>query len=151
MSDIPESIKAILREESVSARGWKRIRDEWQSAIAVIRPDIEACQRILDEAEKLLLEFSDIQIIEIRTLPEQCVTLKDAEKAMTVQAINQVGVLKSAKMLGIGKTTLYRRLKQYGIERPPIQDSIALKAKIASLEAWIVRLRAQLPEEVVTA
>lgn len=151
MFEIPESIKAILREESVSARGWKRIRDEWQSAIAVLQPDIEACQRILDEADKLLHRFRNIQIIEIRTLPEQCVTLKDAEKAMAVQAINQVGVLKSANMLGIGKTTLYRKLKQYGIERPPHPNSITVKAKIASLEAEIVRLRAQLPEEAMTA
>lgn len=60
-------------------------------------------------------------------------------------------LLKSAKMLGIGKTTLYRKLKQYGIERPPTHDSIAVKAKIASLEAEIVRLRAQLPQEAVTA
>ena len=46
-------------------------------------------------------------------------TLEELERWKIVQAVNRVGALKAARLLGIGKTTVYRKLKLY--ETPPTQ------------------------------
>jgi len=47
-------------------------------------------------------------------------TLADLERAAILDAIRTLNgdKLQAAKMLGIGKTTLYRKLKEYGIADP---------------------------------
>jgi DNA-binding NtrC family response regulator len=39
--------------------------------------------------------------------------LEDLERWRIIQAVNKVGALKAARLLGIGKTTVYRKLKLY--------------------------------------
>jgi DNA-binding NtrC family response regulator len=40
-------------------------------------------------------------------------TLQELERWRIIQAVNRVGALKAARLLGIGKTTVYRKLKLY--------------------------------------
>jgi DNA-binding NtrC family response regulator len=40
-------------------------------------------------------------------------TLEELERWRIIQAVNRVGALKAARLLGIGKTTVYRKLKLY--------------------------------------
>jgi two-component system response regulator AtoC len=53
------------------------------------------------------------------SVPEQEVTsLQQLERRAIVQALQETGGdrLRAAKLLGIGKTTIYRKLKEYGLE-----------------------------------
>ena len=51
-------------------------------------------------------------------------TLADLEREAILDAIRTLNgdKLQAAKMLGIGKTTLYRKLKEYGIADPLKED-----------------------------
>ena len=44
--------------------------------------------------------------------------LEEMERGTIIQAVNKVGVLKAARLLGIGKTTVYRKLKLYQVLLP---------------------------------
>jgi DNA-binding NtrC family response regulator len=44
--------------------------------------------------------------------------LEETERWTIIQAVNKVGVLKAARLLGIGKTTVYRKLKLYQVLLP---------------------------------
>jgi CheY-like chemotaxis protein len=46
-------------------------------------------------------------------------TLEELERWRIILAVNEVGALKAARLLGIGKSTVYRKLKLY--ETPPRQ------------------------------
>ena len=130
MAEIPEPIKAILREEGVTAACWKRLRDVWPepmgAVIAAARTDLLSARIELVKAQE------NVQLVEIRTLPEGCVTLEDAERAMIAAAVkgsrSTADVLAAASRLGMGKTTLFRKLKKYKI--PSINNSAILKDKI---------------------
>jgi DNA-binding NtrC family response regulator len=43
--------------------------------------------------------------------------LADVERELILEAVAQLGAVPAAKALGIGKTTLYRRLKEYGFAK----------------------------------
>jgi two-component system response regulator HydG len=51
-------------------------------------------------------------------------TLADLERQAILGAIRTLkgDKLQAAKMLGIGKTTLYRKLKEYGITDPLLEE-----------------------------
>ena len=152
MSEIPENIKAILREEGVSAQCWKRLKDAWPE---VPEQEIADARKDLAAAKKLVERFRDAKVIEVRTVPEGCVTLEDAEKAMilaaTKDALGWKDVLAAAARLGMGKTTLYRKFRQYGLspvaDNQAISHSMLLKERIARLRAEADRLEKLLPEE----
>jgi DNA-binding NtrC family response regulator len=44
--------------------------------------------------------------------------LEEMERRTIIQAVNKVGVLKAARLLGIGKTTVYRKLELYQVLLP---------------------------------
>ena len=54
-------------------------------------------------------------------LDQELTTLQQLEKQAIVQALEQTGGdrLQAAKLLGIGKTTIYRKLKEYRLEDGP--------------------------------
>ena len=56
----------------------------------------------------------------IRSWQPRC-DLAETEKACIVQTLERCGwnYSRSADALGIGRTTLWRKLKEYGIEAPP--------------------------------
>ena len=47
-------------------------------------------------------------------------TLRELERRAILEALETTGGdrLRAAKLLGIGKTTIYRKLKEYGVEGP---------------------------------
>ena len=49
---------------------------------------------------------------------EGIIPLRELEKRAILEAIQELGgdKLRAARLLGIGKTTLYRKLKEYGLE-----------------------------------
>jgi two-component system response regulator HydG len=55
---------------------------------------------------------------------EKVMPLADLEKQAILEAIRKLNgdKLLAARLLGIGKTTLYRKLKEYGIAEPSIED-----------------------------
>ena len=152
MSEIPENIKAILREEGLSAQCYKRLRDAWP---AVPAQDILDARKDLAAAKKSLDRFRDVRVIEVRTVPEGCVTLEDAERAMIIAAtqgaMSMKDILAAAKKLNMGKTTLYRKLKQYGLEpvadNQAVKSSMLMKERVKRLRAEADRLEKLLPAE----
>jgi transcriptional regulator of acetoin/glycerol metabolism len=46
-------------------------------------------------------------------------TLATVERALILEAVTTLGVLPAAKELGISKTSIYRKLKGYGIKVQP--------------------------------
>lgn len=146
MAEIPELIKAILHEEGISPACWKRLKDAWpkppEVAIAAAWTDLLSARSELVKAQE------NVQLVEIRTLPEGCVTLEDAERAMIAAAVkgsrSTADVLAAASRLGMGKTTLFRKLKKYNI--PSINNSAILKDKIGRLKTEVARLEKILAE-----
>ena len=152
MSEISENIKAILREEGVSAQCWKRLRDTWPE---VPEQEIADARKDLAAAKKLVERFQDVRVVEVRTVPESCIALEDAERAMILGATKDArggkDILYAAIRLGIGKTTIYRKLKQYHFnpvaDNQAIGNSMLLKERVARLRAEADRLEQLLPEE----
>ena len=177
MSEIPENIKAILRGEGVSAQCYKRLKDAWPEppiapeAVpmppqpeAVPARTITAAWKRLESAMRMLAtayraQEKMVRVVEVRTIPEGCVTLKEAERAMiiaaTKDALGMHDILAAAKRLGIGKTTLYRKLKEYGLN--PVGDNQTVKSapltkeRIKRLRAEADRLEKLLPAETAAA
>ena len=56
--------------------------------------------------------------------PAEVQTLADLERHAILSAIRALNgdKLMAARLLGIGKTTLYRKLKEYGIADPLLDD-----------------------------
>ena len=186
MSEIPENIKAIFRGEGVSAQCYKRLKDAWPEppiapeavpmppqpeAVpmppqpeAVPARTITAAWKRLESAMRMLAtayraQEKMVRVVEVRTIPEGCVTLKEAERAMiiaaTKDALGMHDILAAAKRLGIGKTTLYRKLKEYGLN--PVGDNQTVKSapltkeRIKRLRAEADRLEKLLPAETAAA
>ena len=62
--------------------------------------------RVPAAAKKSLDRFRDVRVIEVRTVPEGCVTLEDAERAMIIAAtqgaMSMKDILAAAKKLNMG-------------------------------------------------
>ena len=152
MNEIPENINSILRNEGVSAQCWKRLREAWPELPELV---VEAARKDLLAAKKSLDRLWDVRVIDIRTLPEGCVTLEDAERAMIMAAVKDAcgvhDILAAAEKLGMGKTTLYRKLRLYGLDpvgdHQAMKSSMLLKGKIMRLRAEADRLESLLPPE----
>jgi two-component system response regulator HydG len=52
---------------------------------------------------------------------EEVATLQRMERQAILQALDTTGGdrVRAARLLGIGKSTIYRKLKEYGLEGPP--------------------------------
>ena len=169
MAEIPEPIKAILREEGITPACWKRLRDAWPEPpeAAIVSPPvlqesrpiqeesplIAKCREDLRHARRVLEAATNFSVtmhkVEFCVAPTGCVTLADAEKAMIVAALQHSKgtnkIITAAEQLGIGKTTLYRKLKELGI--PRLGDSDTVRARIEKLRNELARLEKLLPEE----
>jgi two-component system response regulator HydG len=88
--------------------------------------------RELENAVQRALLFSEGPRIEFKDLPSTLAyrnssssegsdtsRLRDLERRAIMEALEAVGGdrLRAAKLLGIGKTTIYRKLKEYGLEQ----------------------------------
>jgi DNA-binding NtrC family response regulator len=85
--------------------------------------ELENCiQRALALSSGLRLEVKDLPSTlvyrtENRSAERDAATLQDLERKAIVEALQAVGGdrVRAAKLLGIGKTTIYRKLKEYGL------------------------------------
>lgn len=64
------------------------------------------------------------------TLDNNILPLKEIEKAAILSAVRKVGVARASVALGLGKTTIYRKLKEY--EWHPVEPELAASATAAS-------------------
>jgi transcriptional regulator of acetoin/glycerol metabolism len=53
-------------------------------------------------------------------------TLADVERELIVAALEELKPVEAAKALGIGKTTIYRKLKKYGIDADALRTESRL-------------------------
>ena len=69
--------------------------------------------------------------------------LVEIEREAILSAVSEYHVLEAARLLGVGKTTLYRRLKNYGITLPLPDNGSglpAINAELKKVNTTIVRL-----------
>ena len=64
------------------------------------------------------------------TLEQGVVPLKDVERTAILNAVRKLGVKRAAEALGLGKTTIYRKLKEY--EWDPERPEMAVSAAAAA-------------------
>jgi len=89
--------------------------------------ELENCvQRALAVASPPLIQVKDLPSNLLYHVPdakkaERFSTLRDMERRAILQALEATGGdrLRAAKLLGISKTTIYRKLKEYGVEGIP--------------------------------
>lgn len=95
--------------------------------------ELENCvQRALALGAGPLLQLKDLPPVMLGTIkseaqPGEPHTLEDLERRAIVNALETAGGdrLRAAKLLGIGKTTIYRKLKEYGIDESEVAaDSV---------------------------
>lgn len=93
--------------------------------------ELENCaQRALALGSAPLLQLKDLPPVMLGTIkseaqPGEPHTLEDLERRAIVNALETAGGdrQRAAKLLGIGKTTIYRKLKEYGIDEPDVTAS----------------------------
>jgi len=89
--------------------------------------ELENCvQRAMALGSGPVLQLKDLPPVLLGNLkakgePNDPHTLEDLERRAILNALDTAGGdrQRAAKLLGIGKTTIYRKLKEYGIEDPP--------------------------------
>lgn len=95
--------------------------------------ELENCvQRAMALGAGPLLQLKDLPPVMLGTIkseaqPGEPHTLEDLERRAIVNALETAGGdrLRAAKLLGIGKTTIYRKLKEYGIDESGVEaDSV---------------------------
>ncbi|HEV2501011.1 MAG TPA: sigma-54 dependent transcriptional regulator [Terriglobia bacterium] len=95
--------------------------------------ELENCvQRAMALGAGPLLQLKDLPPVMLGTIkseaqPGEPHTLEDLERRAIVNALETAGGdrLRAAKLLGIGKTTIYRKLKEYGIDESEVAaDSV---------------------------
>ena len=140
MREIPEPIRSILRDEGLSAACWKRLKDAWPEPPKAPKASDEviaaAHADLLSARDELRKVEEKARVIEIRTLPEGCITLKDAERSMIASAIRDSRswkeTLAATRRIGISTSAFYRKLKLYGLS--PLSTSYSMKRKIKRLQ-----------------
>lgn len=86
--------------------------------------ELENCvQRALALGSGPMLQLKDLPPVMLGTIkseaqPREPHTLEDLERRAIVNALETAGGdrIRAAKLLGIGKTTIYRKLKEYGLD-----------------------------------
>lgn len=128
-TDIPALAQSFIERHSGQADGITGFSPEamdrmmsysWPGNVR----ELENCvQRALALGSGPLLELKDLPPVMLGTIrshaePGEPHTLEDLERRAIMNAIEKAGGdrLRAAKLLGIGKTTIYRKLKEYGLE-----------------------------------
>lgn len=124
---LAESFVASLGPElglrcSISAQAMSRLESyDWPGNVRELK---NVVSRAMVLEERPLLEFEGIDLTPSRPRPEvapsndsQVETLESIERRTILKTIERMGgdKLGAARMLGIGKTTIFRKLKQYGL------------------------------------
>ncbi len=131
-SDIPLLVNSFLEKFSDPQRQMRTIsEDAMRRLVAYDWPgNVRELENAIERAVALgsgpILHVGDLpsnlQYPSAERLPEndELVPLEELERRAILRALRETGgdKLAAARLLGIGKTTLYRKLKQYDAERP---------------------------------
>jgi len=122
---LAESFVASLGPElgvhcSISAQAMTRLEGyDWPGNVRELK---NVVSRAMVLENRPMLEFEDIDLVPGRAKaeipPDGCETLASIERRSILKTIEMMGgdKLGAARRLGIGKTTIFRKLKQYGLE-----------------------------------
>ena len=128
-SDIPELIRHFIARYGGEGRGSIELSSEAMARL--MNYDWPGNVRELENCLQRAMAMSSSPQIQIKDLPSNLLyrmtgssaapewtTLQELERRAILQALEATGGdrLRAAKLLGIGKTTIYRKLKEYGIE-----------------------------------
>ncbi len=136
-SDIPALVQAFLQRYGALEEGIVGFSKEamdrmmsysWPGNVR----ELENCvQHAVSLGSGPLLELKDLPpallgSLRSKTDPDEPHTLEDLERRAILNALQTAGGdrLRAAKLLGIGKTTIYRKLKEYGLEDPNSGDTL---------------------------
>ena len=136
-SDIPLLVNFFLEKFSDSLGQARTISEEAMSRLVAY--DWPGNVRELENAIERAVALSSGPMLHIRDLPtnlqyglnerlpqaDEIIPLEELERRAILRALSEASgdKLAAARLLGIGKTTLYRKLKQYGAQSPQRYDS----------------------------
>jgi len=139
--DIPALVRHFVERHGGSRHGVSGISPEAMTRL--VRYEWPGNVRELENCIKRALMLGSGQMIKVADLPPNIlrnvenrrtdravISLKESERRAIIRALEATAGdrLRAAKLLGIGKTTIYRKLKQYGLE-----DSFPLAPSKGSL------------------
>ena len=135
-SDIPILAHFFLDRHGSAQEGFTGFSQEAMSRLMNYEwpgnvRELENCvQRALALGSRPLIQVKDLPTNLLRRAGSsvenpEAPTLQDVERRAIVQALETAGGdrLRAAKLLGIGKTTIYRKLRDYGLEDMPDPSS----------------------------
>lgn len=130
---IPEKVRAAILMCGMTAADWRRIRDAFEQTPELLPADAAAQQQITETLQRLIelgegLEMQRVALAEERNaamierygspIPEKLDELEAWQIERIWKRDGHLGVAHVAQTLGVGKTTLYRRLPALGISEP---------------------------------
>ncbi len=131
-SDIPTLVHFFLDRQGGAQEGFTGFSQEAMSRL--MNYDWPGNVRELENCIQRALALGSQPLIHVKDLPTNLLcrvggrvedpeapTLQDVERRAIVQALETAGGdrLRAAKLLGIGKTTIYRKLREYSLEHSP--------------------------------
>lgn len=158
---IPGEIEEVLREIGLNAAQWRRVRAAFDRAMAPVTPadvkeEWDAVKRVLgsvvalnERARELVCKAAE-GLEEAPRLQEafydmrSYATLDELTQAKVRQAFlenPETATSEVAERLGVGKTTLFRWLRIWGL---PVGQDRRDRERIAEMQAEIARMQAEI-------
>lgn len=140
--NIPEKVKAALKTVGLNSYEWRLIHSAFEGVPDLSGAQIQECARILGEAAQLVNAAKNLSI---PTPGIKEGSWDEMTKQLFLRSWDRFGDEGAQALgfrLGIGKTTIYRYLRDYGIPRS--RRGKADKPTIFELEQQIERLSQQL-------
>jgi two-component system response regulator HydG len=128
--DIPGLVRFFLAKHKANLSGITGVSDEvmtrlisydWPGNVRELENCIQRALALGSAPEIRMVDLPSnllYSVGEVRHDPRALATLQELEQRAILQALEatQGDRLRAAKLLGIGKTTIYRKLKRYGLE-----------------------------------
>jgi len=124
-SDIPALVQAFLEKHGAAQEGTTGFSPE--AMLRLMTYDWPGNVRELENCVQRAVSLGEPPLIQLKDLPTNLLypqedpnssALHDVERRAILQALQTAAGdrVRAAKLLGIGKTTIYRKLREYGLE-----------------------------------
>lgn len=135
---IPEKVRTALLKCGLSASDWQAVRAAFAATPAPSAADTEWIRAAGTAAklEKLINEISAREPMSAEPVPDDLPALEEWAIRRAVERYGHLGGLVLAQKLGIGKTTLYRKLQLLRI------DMYAFGRRVRPLDDILADIRA---------